>query len=202
MIYRTLQDLAAATPASGYRAIVADPPWPMRDQGTRLSPAYQGGQRKGGPHYGLMSLEDIMRLPLGNLGAPDSLLFLWRLASMQPEALRTARSWGYNPVAEIVWCKVTSQGRPRIGGGHYVRNAHEVCLIATRGRAAKLIQDHSIPSWFCSPRTEHSRKPVWLLQAVERLTEGPYLECFARRVRSGWYAYGDELMESEPRADS
>lgn len=40
---------AAAAVATGakYLAIMADPPWAFRDQGTRLAPGYEGRQRAG-----------------------------------------------------------------------------------------------------------------------------------------------------------
>ncbi|MFA5383972.1 MAG: hypothetical protein WC364_04810 [Eubacteriales bacterium] len=39
-----------------YRLLMADPPWAYKDQGTRLSPAYEGKQRKSGKRYETMSL--------------------------------------------------------------------------------------------------------------------------------------------------
>ena len=185
-----------------YRAVLADPPWPMKDQGTRMSPAYRGSQRRE-LHYCIMSLADIMNLPIIDLVAKDSLLFLWRLASTQEEALRVVKAWGFTVKSEIVWCKIQKPDpsflsgidwpRPRIGGGHYVRNAHETCLVCARGRAASLIQNHSVPSWFLVPRGRHSAKPEEFYGMIERLVAGPYLELFARNKREGWDSWGDQL---------
>jgi len=173
-----------------YRVIYADPPWRCSDQGTRLSPAYAGKQRKRA-RYPTMSLDAIKALRVAQYTAETSVLFLWRLASMPQEALDVAQAWGFTVKSEIVWCKITQAGTPRLGGGHYVRCAHETCLVATRGRAAALRKDRTIPSWFMAPRSEHSAKPVEIYNIIERLFDGPYLELFAtHRRREGWSSWG------------
>lgn len=43
-----------------------------------------------------------------------------------------------------------------------------------------------------SQKREHSRKPDELYDIIERCSPGPYLELFARQVRPGWAAWGDE----------
>ena len=111
-----------------YRTIVADPPWQFDD-------ALPGPKRGASKHYATMPTEVICTLRLPLL-ASDALLFLWRVASMQEEALRVCRAWGFRPVSELTWCKVGADGRPRIGMGRYVRNAHETCLIGAREGAA------------------------------------------------------------------
>ena len=57
-------------PHKTYKTIYADPPWP--EQG--------GGKIKRGAdrHYDLMSVKDIMALPVGELADPDGChLYLW-----------------------------------------------------------------------------------------------------------------------------
>jgi len=84
--------------------------------------------------------------------------------------------------------------------GRYVRNCHEVCLIATRGRATQLVQDRSTRSVFFAPRPpQHSSKPPEFYALVEKLFAGPRVELFARQVRVGWEGYGFEL-EGRPAA--
>jgi N6-adenosine-specific RNA methylase IME4 len=43
---------------------------------------------------------------------------------------------------------------------------------------------------------EHSRKPDEAAERIMRLVPGPYIELFARRCRSGWDAWGNEVMEA------
>ena len=53
-----------------------------------------------------MSIEDLCALPVADLAAPDSALFLWATFPQLPEALRLIEAWGftYKSVA-FVWLK-------------------------------------------------------------------------------------------------
>lgn len=166
-----------------FRCITADAPWPFRDK-------LPGPARGASKHYPCMSIEELCMLELPPL-EDDCVLFLWRVAAIQREAVLVAEAWGFEVKSEIVWCKVNAAGEPRIGMGRTVRNAHESALICTRGRP--VIRDRSIPSWFTAPRLQHSEKPEAFYRIVERLVDGPYVELFARRHRRGWTCIGDEL---------
>jgi N6-adenosine-specific RNA methylase IME4 len=63
--------------------------------------------------------------------------------------------------------------------------------LATRGRPKRLAKD--VKKAVLSPRREHSRKPDEIINMIERLVGGPYLEMFARTRRDGWDAYGNEI---------
>jgi N6-adenosine-specific RNA methylase IME4 len=167
--------------------VAADCPWQPDD-------ALPGPGRGAAKHYPTISTADLCALayrlpPI----APDALLFLWRLASMQQDAMLVARAWGFRVVSEIVWVKTAASGKPRIGMGRYVRAAHETALICARGRGASLIRDHAVPSVFHAPRGRHSAKPAAFYGMVERLAAGPYLEVFGRELRDGWTVLGDEV---------
>lgn len=162
-----------------FGVLVADPPWSFRD-------ALPGKGRGAVKHYACLPLSAICAFELPPL-ADDALLFLWRVAALQQEALTVCDAWGFKPAAELVWCK------PRIGLGHYVRNAHETCLIGTRKGSASRITARNIPSWFVAPRGRHSAKPDEFYSLIERLARGPYAEIFARRLRAGWECSGNEL---------
>jgi N6-adenosine-specific RNA methylase IME4 len=143
-----------------------------------------------------MTVDQIVRFPLPPL-ADDCMLMLWRVAAMQQEALDVMRFWGFTLKSEVVWEKLTKHGKQHIGMGHYVRASHEVCLIGTRGRVQ--VQDRSVRSSFQAPVQEHSSKPDRIYEIAERLLPGgPYVELFARRVRSGWLQHGHELEGTSP----
>lgn len=172
---------------SKFSILVADPPWKFRDN----LPGKGRGARK---HYSCLSLDSIKSFlvdgKIDQYIADDALLFLWRVASMQDEALATMRAWGFGaPKAGV---------KPKIGMGHYTRNAHEVCLIGARGKAAQLIADHGVPSTVFSALGAHSAKPDEFYAAVNRLRgRAPVLELFARREQPGWACMGDELEAAE-----
>lgn len=94
----------------------------------------------------------------------------------------------------------------QIGGGHYTRGAHELVVVAARGRACSLIADHGVPSVLVAPRPPasaveevHSAKPPAFRDLVDRLTgRRPVLELFARdQDRAHWTAWGDQAPEEE-----
>ena len=88
-----------------YSIIYADPPW-----------QYQRNKVQGAAenHYPTMGIDELCALPVADLAAPDSALFLWATFPQLPEALRLIKAWGfqYKSVA-FVWLKKT--GRPIVG---------------------------------------------------------------------------------------
>ena len=165
------------------RVLVADPPWAFKD-------ALPGRTRGATRNYRTLPIDGIRAFPLPPL-ADDCVLFLWRVAAMQEEALSVVRAWGFVPKSEIVWLKRTLSGTRWFWMGRQVRNEHGVALIATRGRPRR--RSASVRSTFEAAVGRHSEKPAEFYALVERLYDGPYVELFARRRRDGWACVGDEL---------
>lgn len=171
------------------RVVVADPPWQFDDK-------LPGRGRGAAKHYSVSHHSTIGSLVLPPI-AKDAVLFLWRVAAMQQEALDVAKAWGFTVKGEMVWIKTTSKtdwlGSPRLafGMGRQVRYCHETCLIATRGKAPPRVR--SIRSVFFAPIGKHSAKPDTFYSIIEAMHDGPYLELFARRHRIGWTCVGNEL---------
>jgi N6-adenosine-specific RNA methylase IME4 len=167
-----------------YRVLCADPPWQHEDA---------LGARGARANYKTMTVDQICRFPLP-LMYESSTLFMWRLASMQREALEVIDAWDFEVKSEIVWKKLTVNGKRFFGMGRQVRNEHEVCIIATSGRPVTL--DKGIRSVFEAPIGRHSEKPEAFYKMVERMKDGPYCELFARRLRPGWTCLGNEVTAS------
>lgn len=163
-----------------YRTILADPPWRVP---TQL------GSRSPDRYYPLMTVEQICALPVEHIAAQDGHLWLWSTNAAIPDALAVIKAWGYQYRSVLTWCK------PRLSLGRYLRNASEPLLFATRGRAP--IQFRAQPTWLFAPLQEHSHKPEEIYSVVERCSQPPYLELFARRRRPGWDALGNELETSD-----
>src|SRR5690606_38053558 len=85
----------------GYGAILADPPWSFRTYANdNVAPA------RGAQPYSVMSLDDIKALPVAEVAAKDSLLFMWTVSHLQREAFDVAEAWGFRPVSvAFVWDK-------------------------------------------------------------------------------------------------
>lgn len=173
------------------RVLLADPPW-------RFSDPLPGDGRGAAKNYRTMSVEAIMRFPLPAF-EQDAILFLWKVASMPQEALDVVRCWGFRIKSEIIWEKLGKGGKPHLGMGHYVRGAHETCLVATRGKFK--VADRSVRSRFEAKvpvddqgQYIHSAKPPEMYEIIEKLSgRGPYVELFSRGFRPGWTSFGDQL---------
>ncbi len=172
-----------------FQVLCADPPWPFNDK-------LPGLGRGAAKHYDLMTVADICRMPLPPL-ADNCVLFLWRVAAMQQEALDVMRMWNFRLKSEVVWLKKTSTGGRWFGMGRTLRAEHEICLLGVRGRPDT--RNKSIRSTFVmdfeglsAVNHRHSQKPEEFYTIVEQLFEGPYCELFARRQRPGWTCLGKE----------
>lgn len=174
-----------------FSVIAADCPWAPMDK-------LPGKSRGAAKNYDVMSTKDLCRIHLPPI-AENSVLFFWRLASMQSDALDVIQAWGFTPKTELVWVKLTSTSSNRelgtaklhFGMGRQVRASHEVCIIATRGRVAPL--NHSTRSVFFAPVGIHSAKPDAFYDIAESLYAGPRVELFARRCRPNWTTLGSQL---------
>lgn len=194
-----------------HRFLTVDPAWPFKDK-------LPGETRGAARNYRTQTISEIMRMELPPLD-DDCVLALWRVASMQQEALDVIKAYGFRPPErEVVWLKKTVHGRRWFGMGHVVRAEHEICLIAIKGHPR--VKNHSTRSTFVTEeplielapdlagfsarvpqyvnangklRYKHSQKPEVFFDICEGMFEGPYAETNARRQRPGWTCVGDEM---------
>jgi N6-adenosine-specific RNA methylase IME4 len=173
---------ASTTPAGAgvqrYQTIVIDPPWPYAD---RINAKNRGAKN----HYDLMSIEELMALPLASVSAPNSHLYLWTTNSFLEAAHVLMRQWGWTQKTVRTWVK------PQIGMGRYYRNNTEHVLFGVRGKQPALV--HNIATAFTAPRGPHSAKPEIFYEQTEKHSPGPYLDVFARQARQGWTVLGNEV---------
>lgn len=177
-----LVSAVAAGDLPPFQCIYADPPWQYGNQGTRASTS---------KHYATMTLDALEALPIEKLAAPQCHLHLWTTNGFLFECPRLFAAWGFTYKSSFVWAK------PQIGIGNYWRNAHEFLLLGVRGGLTA--QDHTLRSWQEIPREGHSAKPDRVRDLVEKLSPGPYLELFGRKVVRGWTVWGNERLLSQER---
>ena len=158
-----------------YKTILADPPWDINQKGKR------GAAR----HYPLMTLDQIKAMPVKDLSEENAHLYLWIPNGLLQEGLDVIKAWGFTYRSMLTWAK------PRLSLGVYIRNSSETILFATRGHAP--VKFHGQGSWMFAPVQEHSHKPEEQFAIIERLSDGPYLELFARRRQPGWDVWGNEI---------
>jgi len=135
-----------------------------------------------------MTLERIKAMPVGDLTTDDGYLWLWVTNATLRQGYDVAEAWGFTVRSPLTWIKF------RLGLGAYLRNCTEHLLFATRGRAP--VNFRSQPTWINAPTQEHSHKPEEQYAIIERISDGPYLELFARRRPSSsaaWSVWGNEI---------
>ncbi len=160
--------------------IYADPPW-------RYEHPPMGGNRVIENHYPTMTLEEICALPVAEMATPDAVLFMWATAPKLAECFDVIKAWGFDYRTCAVWVK------DKIGMGYYVRNQHELLLIAKRGEPPMPAVVDRQSSVITADRTEHSAKPVEFAEMIERMyPELPKIELFCRSPREGWAVWGNQ----------
>lgn len=167
-----------------FGVIYADPPWDYR--------TWSAGGRQ--VPYPTLPTADICSLPVRELAAEDCTLFLWATYPFLPDALTVVRAWGFRfRTVAFTWVKLNPTGRGyAFGLGYWTRANPEVCLLATRGRPARV--GRSVPNLIVAPRREHSRKPDEARERIVALCgDVPRVELFARERADGWDAWGNEV---------
>jgi N6-adenosine-specific RNA methylase IME4 len=171
--------------------IAADPAWEF----LLYSPA--GAAKSASAHYDTMPLDEIKALPVGQLARGDCLLLLWTCGWSIPDALEVMAAWGFKFVSEMVWRKVTRNGKPRMGPGYRVRTLHEPILVGTIGNP----HHKPFPSLFDGIARQHSRKPEEFYALVDKHVPAVHkLDLFSRQNRPGWHAWGHEAGKFDTEA--
>jgi N6-adenosine-specific RNA methylase IME4 len=184
----------ADLPQGHFKAIYADPPWSFRVWGKDT-----GSGRSASAHYSTIATDDLARLPVADLAAPDCVLFMWACWPTLPDALALIDAWGFTyKTCGFDWMKADNRqpdmfsgdASVQVGMGYWTRANSEPCLLATRGSPKR--RDADVRMGIIEPRRQHSRKPDCVPARIERLVEGPYLELFARTMRPGWTVWGNQ----------
>ncbi len=189
-------------PDKKYQIIYADPPWMEKgwNKGGAENPQLRGANR----HYSLMTTEDIALLPVKNIAADDSHLYLWVTNNFLPDGLLVMQTWGFTYKTIITWFK------GKMGLGQYFRGMTEHCLFGVRGmipyktdnsRGLGFVDERQQGlTGFFAERKGHSEKPEEMREMITRVSyrEGcNRIELFARRKTEGWDVWGTEVQRSE-----
>lgn len=167
-----------------FGTIYADPPWSYGNQGTRAATDN---------HYDTMSIEEIAALPVASLASEQSHIHLWTTNAFLHDSFHLLEHWGFEFKSLLVWDK------DRFGIGNYWRLQTEYLLLGTKGGLT--FSDHSQPNIVRMTRTQHSAKPEAIRKMIEKVSPGPRLEMFARRVATGWTCWGNEIEKTMFDAD-
>jgi N6-adenosine-specific RNA methylase IME4 len=176
---------------SGYRTIVADPPWAY-DEGfagrSRTPGKWEGPVVVKALPYDSMSVEEIAELPVASQAEKNCRLFLWTTNRYLPASLDVAKAWGFSYRQLLIWHK-----RDGNLGGSVAPCSAEFLLVCVKGSPPRTGKLPSSVITTSAPK-QHSKKPEAFLDYIEQVSPGPYLELFARRARFGWDYWGDESL--------
>ncbi len=181
-----------------FQTLLADPPWRFQNRTGKMAPEHKRLLR-----YPTLEFEEIYELPVAQLAAAASHLYLWVPNALLSEGLETMRRWGFTYKTNIIWYKVRKDGGPDGRGvGFYFRNVTELVLFGIRGSMRTLKPGRRQVNILASQKREHSRKPDELYDLIEACSPGPYLELFARCPRQGWTQWGNEVVENHADLES
>jgi N6-adenosine-specific RNA methylase IME4 len=170
---------AALPVGAKYSVIYADPPWQYRNVVSE--------DRRLENHYPTMPLDDICALPVRDLSADDSILFLWATTTELPGALRVMDAWGFEYRSHAVWVK------PSIGIGFWFRAQHELLLVGVRGNIPTPIESARRSSVIEAPKGKHSEKPALFREMIDQsYGDLAKIELFAREKTEGWAVWGNQ----------
>lgn len=179
-------------PPLAYDFIMADPPW------TYETWSVGGNEKNASAQYDCMSLEEIKKLPIGQLASRDCVLWLWATNPLLPEAIEVLAAWGFQFKTAGHWSKKTVNGKQAFGTGYILRCAGEPFLIGTMGEPKCA---RNVRSVIEGPIREHSRKPDEAFEAAESLLPiARRIEIFGRQERFGWDVFGNEVDKFEAAA--
>ena len=136
----------------------------------------------------------IKKLPVSEIAAEKSHLYLWVPNALLPEGLEVMEAWGFQYKSNLIWEKVRKDGQPDGRGvGFYFRNVTEIVLFGIRGEKNRTLDPaRSQANLIRTMKREHSRKPDEMVDLIERCSPGPFLEMFARGDREGWDMWGNQ----------
>ena len=175
-----------------FSTILADPPWQFQNRTGKMAPEHKRLSR-----YATLTLDDIKAIPVANVAAPASHLYLWVPNALLAEGLAVLQAWGFTYKSNIVWHKIRKDGGPDGRGvGFYFRNVTELVLFGVRGSMRTMPPGRRQVNFLATQKREHSRKPDEFYDIVESCSPGPYLELFARHRREGWENWGNEVPEA------
>lgn len=192
----TIENLLNFCGDTKYSTIYADPPWRFQNRTGKVAPEHKRLTR-----YGTMTLEEIKALPVSEIAAKKSHLYLWVPNALLPDGLAVMEAWGFAYKSNLIWEKVRKDGQPDGRGvGFYFRNVTEMLLFGVKGDKNRTLDPaRSQVNLIRTMKREHSRKPDEMVDLIERCSPGPYLELFARGDREGWDMWGNQATdEYEP----
>ncbi len=171
-----------------YQIIYADPPWEYGSWG-KANPLSRPNSKVYPIPYETMTVQEIAELRVGQLADDNCELYLWATQKYLLDAFIVIDRWGFRYCQTLTWCK-----KPRgLGQGGIFCPTTEFLLLARKGKMPKVRRLDS--TWYLTkrPHNSHSTKPAFFRELIEKVSNPPRIELFARRKVEGWDCWGSEV---------
>ena len=176
-------------PNKKYQTIYADPPWKYGYWG-KAEPTCRPNSKTYAMPYPTMELQEIKELQVSNIADDNCELYVWTTQKYLPFSFEVINCWGFKYCQTIIWCK-TPRG---LGQGGVYCPTNEFLLLARNGKMPKVKRIES--TWFLTkrPHNQHSKKPDFFREMIEKVSNHPRIELFARQKTEGWDVWGNEVI--------
>ena len=153
-------------PNQRFDIILLDPPWKYARRSNRKTKFGLGSSQED-----MLSVKEMLSLPVANIAKPEALLFMWTTMPMLHDALTIMEAWGFEyKTTAFTWIKVNKLDRkPTFGIGYYTKSNAELCLLGGRGEHAIKPRNNDVSSVILSPPIEFSHKPEEVYQRIDRM---------------------------------
>jgi N6-adenosine-specific RNA methylase IME4 len=165
-----------------FDVVSVDPPWPYEGESKNLTSFDSVGRRVANP-YPEMSIGQIKSIELPLMD--NAVVLLWTTHKFLPDAFEILKEWNLDYKATLVWNK------EKIGMGVWFRMQCEFCLVGIKGKP--YWENTTYRDIITESRREHSRKPDYFFEMIEKITMGNRLEYFSREKREGWKVFGNDI---------
>ena len=184
-------DLFSDLRGKTFGCILADPPWSYdtAEPTVQWRPYLDRGENAGSVnhYYDTMPLSEIMAMPVHEIAAKDSVLFMWATVPLLPEAIRTMEAWGYKYKTMLTWEKENGTGM-----GYWFRGVTEHVLFGVRGNVKAFRSP--VKNLLRNKVGRHSAKPQQFHEIIESVTpQMERVELFGRYARANWTTWGNQV---------
>lgn len=195
-----LPELYPDLPQRKFDIIYADPPWDYGgklqfDKSSKSADKIDLGKTifisSANFKYPTVKTKDLKKIPIYEIAKDDCLLFMWVTNPHLAQGIELGKAWGfeYKTVA-FVWDKMIHNP------GQYTLSYCELCLVFKRGKIPQPRGLRNIKQLVRTPRTEHSEKPLQVLENIEKMfPTQDKIELFARHKPNGWDVWGLDVRE-------
>lgn len=186
------EQISSCAGGKRFGAILVDPPWETLG-GKKSVKANLDSEDDSGADL----LETLKSLPIENLAAPTSHLYLWVPNELLPLGLDLLSSWGFSYKSNLIWYKVKKDGgADKRGPNKYFRDVTEVILFGVRGKNARTLSPGRTQVNLIKGTKENPfSKPEQQYKVIESCSNGPFIEIFSTSNRKGWISWSHKKSE-------